>query len=254
MFFFSKVLSAITQPMFWLALWWAVALLVLMRWRRPAVFMLWTGLVVLGLLGFRAIPDALLRPLENRYPIPAADAIDRHVGVIVLGGAVGSPAIFEAHGQVPLGDAAERMTVPVGWMRQHPTLALVFSGGEGRLLKTGVAESVLAQAFYREQGVDMSRVRLEGGSRNTRENAQSMAALLGDRCKAPWLLVTSAWHMPRAMAEFEAVGCRVTAYPVDFATGRSTSLTEYSLAYSLVRWQVALHEWLGLLVYGATRK
>ena len=253
MFFFSKVLSGITQPMFWLALWWVVALLVLTRWHRTAVGMLWAGLVVLGLLGFRAIPDALLRPLENRHPVPAADAIARHVGVIVLGGATGSPDSYEAHGQVPLGDAAERMTVPVGWMRQHAGLELVFSGGEGRLLKTGVSEAQLAEVFYREQGVDMGRVRLEGGSRNTRENAQKVAALLGERCKSPWLLVTSAWHMPRAMAEFEAVGCKVTPYPVDFATGASTSLTEYSLVASLLRWQMALHERLGLLVYGSTR-
>ncbi len=62
-----------------------------------------------------------------------------------------------------------------------------------------------------------------------------------------------AWHMPRSMAEFEAVGCKVTPYPVDFRTGASTSWVEYSLALSLVRWQTALHEWLGLLVYNMTR-
>ena len=253
MFLVSKLLSAVTQPMFLLALWWAIALLVLKRWREPAVVMLWTGLVVLGLLGFQAIPDALLRPLENRYPVPAAESINRHVGIIVLGGATNHPDSFVAHGQVPLGEAAERMTVPVGLLRQHPKMELVFSGGEGRLVATGVSESELARAFYQEQGVNMAQVRLEGGSRNTRENAQQVAKLLGGRCKSPWLLVTSAWHMPRSMAEFEAVGCNVTAYPVDFRTGDSTSLSEYSLALSLLRWQVALHEWLGLLVYGVTR-
>lgn len=253
MFLFSKLLSAITQPMFWLALWWALALLLLPRWRRPAFFMLWSGLVVLGLLGFRAIPDALLRPLENRYPVPAAEAVGRHVGFIVLGGAVGHPDSFAAHGQVPLGEAAERMTVPVGLMRENPRLELVFSGGEGRLLTTGVTEAELATAFYQQQGLDMARVRLEGGSRTTRENAQQVAKLLGERCQQPWLLVTSAWHMPRSMAEFEAVGCKVTPYPVDFRTGDATPLTEYSLAYSLLSWQTALHEWLGLLVYGVRR-
>ncbi len=253
MFIFSKLLSAITQPMFWLALWWGLALLVLMRWRRPALVMLWGGLMVLGLLGFQAIPDALLRPLENRYPTPTRDSLDRHVGVIVLGGAVGHPDSYEAHGQVPLGDSAERMTAPVGLLRQHPKLQLVFSGGEGRLLTTGVTEAALARAFYLEQGVDMSRVQLEGGSRTTRENARQVAKLLGNRCQEPWLLVTSAWHMPRAMSEFEAVGCNVTPYPVDFRTGDSTSWTEYSLAQSLLRWQTVLHEWLGLAMYGLTR-
>jgi uncharacterized SAM-binding protein YcdF (DUF218 family) len=191
--------------------------------------------------------------LENRYSVPAAETIERHAGVIVLGGAVGHPDSFVAHGQVPLGDAAERMTVPVGLVRLHPNLELVFSGGEGRLLTTGVTESELARAFYQQQGLDMAKVRLEDGSRNTRENAQQVARLLGDRCKDPWLLVTSAWHMPRSMAEFESVGCKVTPYPVDFRTGASTSWVEYSLAHSLVRWQTALHEWLGLLVYGMTR-
>lgn len=253
MFVLSKLLSAITQPMFWLALWWAVSLLVLLRWRRAALWMLWGGLVVLGLLGFRAMPDALLRPLENRYPVPTVEVIDRHMGIIVLGGAVGHPDSYVAHGQAPLGEAAERMTVPVGLMRQHPGLDLVFSGGEGRLLTTGVTEAELAKAFYMQQGLDMARVWLEDGSRTTRENAQQVAKLLGERCQQPWLLVTSAWHMPRSVSEFEAVGCQVTPYPVDFRTGASTPLTEYSLAHSLLRWQTALHEWLGVLAYGLTR-
>jgi len=138
-------------------------------------------------------------------------------------------------------------------MRQHPRWELVFSGGEGRLLATGVTESELARVFYLQKGLDMARVHLEAGSRTTRENARQVARLLGERCQQPWLLVTSAWHMRRSMAEFEAVGCRVTPYPVDFRTGDATALTEYSLARSLLSWQTALHEWLGLWVYAVTR-
>jgi uncharacterized SAM-binding protein YcdF (DUF218 family) len=215
--------------------------------------MMWTGLAVLALLGFKAIPDALLRPLENQYPVPPAKEINRNVGMIVLGGAIQHPDVFAVRGEVPLGEAAERMSTPVGLLRQHAHLKLVFSGGEGRLLKTGTTEAELAQIFYQAQGVDMARVTLEGGSRTTRENAQQVARVLGQRCQEPWLLVTSAWHMPRSMAEFEAVGCNVTAYPVDFRTGRTTPLSEYSLAHSLVSWQTALHEWLGLWVYRMTR-
>lgn len=253
MFVLSKWMSAITQPMFWLALWWGVALLLLGRRLRTAVAMLWAGLLALGLLGFQALPDALLRPLENRYPVPTAQQVDGHVGVIVLGGAMGRPEVFQAHGQVPLGESGERMSVPVGLMRQHPRLELVFSGGEGRLLTTGVSEAELARTFYTQQGLEMARVTLESGSRTTRENAQQVARLLGERCRRPWLLVTSAWHMPRAMAEFAAAGCHVTPYPVDFMTGNATPLTEYTLAHSLLRWQLALHEWLGMRVYALTR-
>jgi len=63
--------------------------------------------------------------------------------------------------------------------------------------------------------------------------------------------------MPRAMwsfnQAFEGSDCQITPYPVDFRTTKSTPFTAYSLAHALVRWQSALHEWLGLLVYRLTR-
>jgi uncharacterized SAM-binding protein YcdF (DUF218 family) len=266
LFIASKLLQAITQPLFWLALLWVGALLWLgfartAGQRRKALAVLWLSLMVLALLGFRAAPDALLRPLENRYPVPIAQQVAGHAGVVVLGGALQHPSLFADRGQVPLGESAERMTVPVGLLHQHPHLRLVFSGGEGRLLTTGTTEAELARAFYQQQGADMARITLEAQSRTTRENAHHVAQLLQAQglCRQgqSWLLVTSAWHMPRSMAEFEprlqALGCRITPYPVDYRTGHSTPLTEYSIAHSLVRWQTALHEWLGLAVYAATR-
>ena len=252
MFVISKLLSAITQPVFWLSLWWLLALFFLSRFRRLAASMLWGGMLVFGLLGFSAVPSALLKSLENRFTVPSLTSIDHYAGVIVLGGATGSPGIYKAHGQVPLGDAAERMTVPIALMRKFPNFELIFSGGEGRLVPTGTTEAELAGVFYTEQGVDMKRVTLESQARTTRENAIRVAAQLGDRCKQPWLLVTSAWHMPRSMSEFQAVGCNVTAYPVDFRTGEETSWTEYSMAGSLRAWQTALHEYLGMFVYQVT--
>jgi uncharacterized SAM-binding protein YcdF (DUF218 family) len=253
MFVISKLLSAITQPLFWLSIWWLLALLLLPRFRRLAASMLWGGMLVFGFLGFKAVPEALLRSLESRFNVPSLTSSDQYAGVIVLGGATGNPDIYKAHGQVPLGDAAERMTVPVALLRKFPNFELIFSGGEGRLVPTGTKEAELAKVFYTEQGVDMRRVSLESNARTTRENAKRVAALLGERCKQPWLLVTSAWHMPRSMAEFQAVGCNVTAYPVDFRTGEETSWTEYSMAGSLMAWQTALHEYLGMFVYGVTR-
>ena len=253
MFVISKLLSAITQPMFWLAVWMSVSMVLLARKRKVAIGMLWVGMSMWGLLGFTAIPEALLRQLESHYAEPVASSIDSHVGVIVLGGATGRPEVFKAHGQVPLGEAAERMTLPVGLMRIYPKLELVFSGGEGRLIALGTTEAELAKIFYEQQGVDMSRVKLEAGARNTRENARLVADLLGENCKQPWLLVTSAYHMPRSIAEFEFVGCKVTPYPVDFATAETSSWTDYSMAGSLTKWQTALHEYLGLIVYSMTR-
>lgn len=59
--------------------------------------------------------------------------------------------------------------------------------------------------------------------------------------------------MPRSVPEFEAVGCKVTPYPVHFRTGTHTNWHEYRMAKSLMHWQTALHEWLGQLAYTLTR-
>jgi uncharacterized SAM-binding protein YcdF (DUF218 family) len=253
MFVASKLLSAITQPMFWLFVWIVLALVLFGRRQNLSLGMLWFGIFVWGLLGFTAIPNELLRQLESQYEAPNASKIGSHVGVIVLGGAMGNSEVFKAHGQVSLGEAAERMTVPLGLMRIYPNLKLVFSGGEGGLVSIGTTEAELAKIFYEQQGLDMARVTLEHGARNTRENALLVAALMGDQCKQPWLLVTSASHMPRSMAEFESVACNVTPYPVDFATADTSSWTDYSLVNSLSKWQTALHEYLGMFVYRITR-
>jgi len=253
MFILSKLFNAVTQPLYWVIAVWIIALLSLNRWRRFALAAMWGGLLLIYLLGFLAPPDALLRTLEGRYAVPNASELDRYAGLIVLGGALGSPDSYAAHAQVPLSEAATRLTVPVELMRQHAALRLVFTGGDGTLLPRGATEAEMAQAFFVSQGVDMQRAQFEARSRTTRENAQQVARLLGARCTQPWLLVTSAWHMPRAMAEFEAVGCRVTAYPVDFRTGNTTPFTDYDLLTALKEWKIALHEWLGLWVYRVTR-
>lgn len=76
---------------------------------------------------------------------------------------------------------------------------------------------------------------------------------MSERRQQPWLLVTADWHMPRSIAEFEAVGCKSTPNLVDCRRGDSTALAEYSLPHSLLRWQTALYESLGLWVYGVPR-
>ena len=111
---------------------------------------------------------------------------------------------------------------------------------------TGTTEAELVGLFYTEQGVDMKRVTLESQARTTRENAIRVVALLGERCKQPWLLVTSEWHRPRSMSEVQSVGWNVTAYPVDFRTGKKHLGWEYLMAGSLMAWQTALHELLGM--------
>jgi uncharacterized SAM-binding protein YcdF (DUF218 family) len=95
-------------------------------------------------------------------------------------------------------------------------------------------------------------MRYEAVSRNTYENAVLTARLEGVDITQRWLLVTSAWHMPRSMGTFVKAGWNVTAYPVDFRTAPVSPWTDYALTTGIHHWQLALHEYLGLLSYRIT--
>jgi uncharacterized SAM-binding protein YcdF (DUF218 family) len=244
-----SLMYAVTQPIAWVMLTWFLALLLIGRYQRLAQRALWVGLFVLGVLGFQTIPDSLIRLLEDPQRAPGLANLERYSGVIVLGGGVGGPSSFIKYGQIPLNSAAERLTMSMVLMRHYPRFSLVISGGEGDLPSVKVTEAAMAKQFFVEQGLEPTRIRLEDRSLNTRQNAAMVAKLLGRECHSPWLLVTSAWHMQRALAAFKSWGCNVTAFPVDFRTGEQTPWTEYSIPLSLQRWQIALHEWLGWVLF-----
>ena len=252
MFIASKLLSFLVQPLAWVALLMLLSAVWMTRRPRAARRALLLALVLGVMVGWLPLADALMRPLENRYSVPAdvaAGQLRGYAGVVVLGGAIDSADIWRAHGQVALNGAAERMTVPVTLLQQHPHLRLVFTGGDGELWPQGMSESALAEKFFTSMGVAANRVQYEDKSRTTYENAVFSAALPNMDKSQRWLLLTSASHMPRSLATFRAAGWNVTPYAVDYRTGDSTPWNEYSLAHGALRWQILLHEYLGWLAY-----
>jgi uncharacterized SAM-binding protein YcdF (DUF218 family) len=250
MFITSKLLSFATQPLAWVALLLLGALIGLSLRRKGSLRLGWLALALLLLQGWEPLPDALLRQLETQHPEQPAHAnLQTFVGVVVLGGALESAYVWQGHAQPALNDAAERMTEAIRLMQQYPHLRLLFTGGEGELLAEGLPEAKRAKIFFDRMGLDPQRVRYESASRTTYENAIFSARLPGIKPEQPWLLLTTASHMPRALATFQKAGWNVTAFPVDFRTGNQTPWSQYSLALSAHKWEMALHEWIGLLAY-----
>lgn len=255
MFLAAKLLAFATQPLAWVALLLVLGLLLQRRWRRAGMGLIWLALGVLLLQGWEPLPNALVRRLEARYPAVASlpDA-QRYAGLVVLGGALEPSYVWQGHDQPALNDAAERMTAALPLLQRYAHLQLLFSGGEGELLARGLTEAERARIFYASMGVAPQRLRFEPAARTTYENAVMTAALPGIDKSRPWLLVTSAWHMPRAMATFEKAGWNVTPYPVDFRAGVETPWNRYSLVSGAGRWHLALHEYLGWLAYRLSGK
>lgn len=253
MLLLSKLLDLLSQPLHAVALLLLLALWLGRRRPRAGRGLTAAALLLMLLLGFRTLPDALISQLENQNPEWALDAdLSGYAGLVVLGGALDAGRLSQHHSQPLLNSGAERMTMAVALWRQHPHLRIVFTGGEGQLFGTGPNESDRALRVFASLGVPASALTLESRSQNTYENAVFTSRLPGLDTQQRWLLVTSAWHMPRSLAVFRKAGWNVTPYPVDFRTGGTTPLSSYSLREGVDQWELLLHELIGLAAYKAT--
>jgi uncharacterized SAM-binding protein YcdF (DUF218 family) len=224
------------------------------RFRRTASWLVVTSIMLIALAGFSPLGHILILPLEQRFPQwdPSHGAPD---GIVVLGGAILSD-VSAARGSVALNDSAERITAAVELARKYPNARIIFSGGVGSIRPDVPPEAPFAAKELLALGVPQERITAEEQSRNTIENAVFSRLVAQPKPGERWLLVTSAFHMPRAIGTFRAAGFPVEAYPVDYRTRGMNDLARpfASLATGLNETDYALHEWIGLLVYRLTGK
>jgi uncharacterized SAM-binding protein YcdF (DUF218 family) len=249
MFFLaSKTLSFVEQPLNLVALLLLGALIFRRRRPRLARRAAIAAVLLFFAIGFTAAPRAILRVLEDTYPQTAVP-LDSLAGAIVLGGAEDAGVKAAERGQVLFNGAGERLTMGAQLLRRLPDFIVVHTGFSGRWDTAGMTESDMARLFFTEQGVDLSRVIFENRARDTYENALFARDLPGVDLSRRWLLVTSALHMPRSMAVFEKLGWKVEAMPVDYRTGRTLKLVDYSISSGAQDWQAAIHEVIGFVAY-----
>src|SRR6266516_4016300 len=222
------------------------------RFARAGRALAFASLIVLAILGLSPAGNALIIPLEERFPRWDATrgAPD---GIIVLGGAI-SPDISAARDEVALNEAAERLTVVAELARRYPNARIVFSGGSGALIYDEGAEAAFALRLLESLGIPRARITLEDRSRNTVENAVLSKAIAQPKPGERWLLVTSAVHMPRAVGVFRKAGFPVEPYPVDWHTLPGANLLHVprSLLGGVGALDAASHELVGLLIYWIT--
>jgi uncharacterized SAM-binding protein YcdF (DUF218 family) len=228
------------------------ALMARSRFARMGRALMVLSLVMFALAGLSPLGNALIIPLDERFP-PWDASRGAPDGIIVLGGAV-TPDVSLARNDGVLNEAAERITATVELARRYPDARIIYSGGDASFGFDGGNESEVALRLFERLGPARGRVVAEDQSRNTRENALFARRIAAPKPNERWLLVTSAYHMPRAMGVFRQVGFVVEPYPVDWRTrGTRDALRPFpDAANGLRRTDTALREWVGLLVYWLT--
>jgi uncharacterized SAM-binding protein YcdF (DUF218 family) len=208
------------------------------------------ALATLGFLVLSVAPigRAMLLPLEQRFPKPAA-LPQRIDGILVLGGMI-DPLLSRDFGEPVYNRAVARMLAGVALARQHPEAKLALVGGEGTVIPVGYPEARGMLRLALAEGIDRTRILIEARSRSTHENAVLAKSAIRPAPGETWVLVTSAWHMPRAVAAFRAVGWPVIPYPVDFRVDPKLGFgLGFNLLDGLELTTLAGKEWLGLLAY-----
>ena len=213
-FVVAKLFWAIARPLnflFFLALAGLLAgKLGFYRARKAALALC---LALFALFGFTQFPDLLLYQLEG---LVAPGALPGEpAAIVVLGGGIGT---LSARGGIDyhLGESADRLVKGLELHRTHPSARFIYSGGSAGLVGREPPETIGAAAMVRALYGDDRQMELENRSRSTWENAVEIARMLGENKSKPVLLVTSAFHMPRAMGCFRQAGINAIAVPADF--------------------------------------
>lgn len=250
-FIASKLGWALIRPDSWIVIGLLIGFVAVMRgWQRLARWSVGLTAAFVVVLAAFPVGELLLRPLERRHAgVALPDRID---GIILLGG--GEDADRSARsGMAEVNDAAERFTETLALARRHPQARVIFTGGSGALRDLGgpgLSGADVARQFFAAQPIDPSRILYEDRSRNTAENARLSLVLADPQPGEGWVLVTSAFHMPRAMRSFAAAGWDgIVPYPVDHRTVALSRGIGWNLSGNLVTLTTALREHVGLLAY-----
>ena len=249
--------SKIVLPLFFNPL--AIAILLLVggylirnRGSRMFQFAYWAGVLLLVVPGCPAVEERLTRSLEEQYPDAGAESYPAAQAIVVLGGTIHIPS--GTHHSSGIIGPSDRLLKALRLYHAGKAPLVIVSGGNNPLSEEAreQPEAQTMRSLLEEWGIPEAAIQVESGSINTRENAVFSHRLLAERGIVRIILVTSAFHMPRAAATFRKVGFEVTAAPADFQTGwnGSTSIFDWIPdASALVGSSKAIHEWLGLWVY-----
>lgn len=208
--------------------------------------------VILFFAGYTNLSSWLLYPLESRFQKYTNQATNGpYSGIIVLGGSE-KISISTAVVQASLNSYGERLISTAYLSRKFPELPIIHTGGT-RYEPDEWSENDVAKKFFLDVGVNIDRIRFEDKSYNTNTNATESIKLIKEGESQKWLLVTSAFHMPRSVGAFRKVNFNIQPYPVDYKTTlKYDGFFEINFSQNLKNFDIAIHEYVGLIAYYIT--
>ncbi len=198
-----------------------------------------------ALFAFGPTANLLLYPLETAHERPAA--LPERVGAVIMLGGVAS-RVEKGQGRMEMAASADRYVEALRLASRRPGALLLITAGSSALLSSQFREADALGDLTKELGFPQQRLRVDRDARNTHENAVNSKRILAG-VPGPYLLVTSAAHMPRSVACFRKQGLEVIPWPVDFLRTGSGPGAWVPKPQTLLRSNAALHEYAGWVAY-----
>ncbi|WP_319530531.1 YdcF family protein [uncultured Cohaesibacter sp.] len=257
-FVFSKIAGLLLLVESWLFFGMLGGLIFLWRGRVKAAKRVIAATALLLLLVVSPLTDMVLYQLEKSHPSnPDLNAVGPIYGILTLGGST-IPNNSDTWQQVEMNEAGERVTETMRLARLLPEAKVLLTGGSAavaNLIRGDIppSEAAATADLLVSMGLDRKRLILEKHARNTAENARLSARLLGEDVSRRWLLVTSAFHMVRAMDSFQKAGFTdLVAYPVDHRSDPARFASDWYPGGKINRLDTAIREFVGRAVYDLT--
>lgn len=247
MFFYaSKILDFLITPIVWISLLLLFALFAKDKSRKRQSLILATLLLLLFSNSF--ILDEAMRKWE--IPARSQESLGTYDVGIVLGGVMFYDSELE---RLQFHRSVDRVLQAIDLYKKGYIKKILFTGGSGSITYQDLKEAPLIKAYLLLLGIPEKDIIIESASDNTHENAQFTKEILNNRFKEQsYLLISSAFHMRRAVACFENEGIKVDVYSTDRYSGERKFMWDHAFipnAETLQHWDTLIHEIVGYWVY-----
>jgi uncharacterized SAM-binding protein YcdF (DUF218 family) len=241
-FIFSKLLSFLIKPTFWIL---ALMIVGILNNKKRKLFLFFSLLIF-----FFFSNDFIFNTIVKAWEVPQISVTKfdkQYEAGILLGGFSDYDYIKNKHN---FKKEADRLIYTLQLYNQGIIKNIFISGGNGNLFNNNYKESETIKDFLIQNKIDSNDVIIENQSRNTKENAINSAKLLDK--KNEYILITSAIHMKRSILCFENEGLKIIPFSVDNSMSYSSNKIEYILlprSRVLENWEDLIHEIIGYYVY-----
>jgi uncharacterized SAM-binding protein YcdF (DUF218 family) len=240
-FILSKILLFLIKPI----VWFFVLLIIAITSKRPKrrkQYLIFT-LIIFFFFTNGFIVGKIMNGYEAAYP-----EVQKYDVGIVLGGFSG---LNNRNHEIAFNWAGDRLFQAIALYKKGQIKQILLSSGNGNLINNEVKEADLTVNYLKLIGIPDSAIMVENQSRNTIENAKnSLAQIAKKNPKAKILVITSAWHIPRAKLIFDKQAKnKIEYYPTNFSKNSEFDLSDFIIpsTAALGTWELLFKEWIGLV-------